>query len=54
VETLDLTGNRISSVQVLQRLSGLKTLKVGGNLLTQEQLDEFRAAMPDCEVITDW
>lgn len=54
VETLDLTGNRVSSLQPLQRLSGLKTLKVGGNLLTQEQLDEFRAAMPDCEVITDW
>lgn len=54
VESLDLTGNRISSIQVLQRLSGLKTLKVGGNLLTQEQLDEFRAALPDCEVITDW
>lgn len=54
VETLDLTANRISSLQPLQRLSGLKLLKVGGNLLTQEQVDEFRAAMPDCEVITDW
>ena len=54
VETLDLTANRISSLQPLLRLSGLKVLKVGGNLLTQDQLDAFRTAMPDCELITDW
>ena len=54
VETLDLTGNRITSIQVLHRLSGLKVLKVGGNPLTQEQLDAFREALPECELITDW
>ena len=54
LEMLDLTGNRIASIQVLHRLSGLKVLKVGGNPLTQEQLDAFRAALPDCELITDW
>ena len=54
LETLNLTGNRITSIQPLQRLSGLKVLKVGGNPLTQEQLDAFRAALPDCELITDW
>ena len=54
LETLNLTGNRITSIQPLQRLSGLKVLKVGGNPLTQEQLDAFRAALPECELITDW
>ena len=54
LETLNLTGNRITSLQPLQRLSGLKVLKVGGNPLTQEQLDAFRAALPECELITDW
>ena len=54
VEVLDLTGNQISSIQVLHRLTGLKTLKVGGNPLTQEQLDAFREALPNCELITAW
>ena len=54
LESLDLTGNRIASIQVLHRLSGLKVVKVGGNPLTQEQLDAFRAALPDCKLITDW
>ena len=36
------------------KTQGSAELKVGGNLLTQEQLDAFRAALPDCELITDW
>lgn len=54
VEYIDLSSNEVSSLQPLLRLKGLKTLKVGGNLLTQEQLDAFREAMPDCELITEW
>ena len=54
LEEIDLSGNKISSLQGLYRLEGLKTLKLGGNPLTQEQLDAFREALPDCEVITAW
>ena len=54
IEVLDLTGNQINSIQILHKLTGLKTLKVGGNPLTQEQLDAFRAALPNCELVTDW
>ena len=54
VEVIDLTSNNISSIQSLQRLKGLRVLKVGGNPLTKEQLDAFREALPDCELITDW
>ena len=53
VETVNLTGNQIKSIQCLQRLPSLKTLYVGGNPLTEEQLAAFREALPDCELITD-
>lgn len=51
LEVLDLTGNRISSVSVLQQLPSLRWLKLSGNPLTQEQVDELQAALPDCEII---
>ena len=54
LEELDLTSNNISNIQPLMRLKNLKTLKIGGNRLTTEQIEAFRAAMPDCEVITEW
>ena len=54
IESIDLTGNRVGSILSLHHLRTLKTLKVGGNPLTQEQLDAFREARPDCELITDW
>lgn len=51
IEELDLSNNRISSLQHLLNLGSLKVLRVAGNPLTQEQLDAFREAMPNVQLI---
>ena len=51
VETLDLRGNNISSVRPLQHMTCLKRLLLTGNPLSEEQLEELRKALPDCEIV---
>ena len=51
LETLDLRSNQISSVYPLKRLTNLKKLDLTGNPLTEEQVEELRRALPDCEIL---
>ena len=51
LETLDLRSNQISSVYPLKRLTNLKKLDLTGNPLTEEQVEELRQALPDCEIL---
>ena len=51
LEFLDVSGNNLSSVSPIKQLSSLKWLKLTGNPLTQEQIDELKTALPDCEII---
>ena len=53
VETLNLSNNMISSELPLMNLKSLKTLYLGGNLLTQEQLINLQTALINCEIIMD-
>ena len=53
LEVLDISGNRLSSVSPIKLLSSLKWLKLSGNPLSAEQVEELRAALPDCEIIFD-
>ena len=51
LESLDLRSNQISSVESLRRLHQLKKLDLSGNPLSIEQIEELRAALPDCEIV---
>ena len=51
IEILDLSGNRINSVQPLMHLSTLQELYLHGNLLTEEQVNELQASLPDCKIV---
>ena len=51
LETLDISGNSISSITAIKQLPNLRRLNVSGNPLSQEQVDELRDALPDCEII---
>lgn len=51
LERLDLSHNRIDSVRPLLRLKTLRYLNIEGNPLTEEQLEQLREALPDCEII---
>ena len=51
LESLDLRSNQISSVESLRRLHQLKKLNLSGNPLSAEQIEELRAALPDCEIV---
>ena len=51
LETLDLRSNQISSLQPLMRMSRLKKLNLNGNPLSEEQINELRLALPDCEIL---
>ena len=51
LETLDLRSNQIYSVVPLQRLTRLKRLVLSGNPLTDEQVEELRRALPDCDIV---
>lgn len=53
VEVLDLSNNSISSELPLLRLGTLKKLYIGGNLLTEEQIENIRFELPGCEVVTE-
>jgi len=53
VEVLDLSNNRISSELPLMNLKNLKTLYLGGNLLTDLQIDTLQNSLLDCEIILD-
>lgn len=53
VEVLDLSNNQISSELPLMNLKTLKTLYLGGNLLTERQIDDLQNALLDCEIILD-
>ena len=51
LETLDLRSNRIVALGPLMRMSQLKKLDLRGNPLEPEQIEELRAALPDCEIL---
>ena len=51
LETLDLRNNQISSLVPLRRLTNLKKLYISGNPLTDEQVEELRRALPDCDIV---
>ena len=53
VEVLDLSNNSISSELPLMNLKTLKTLYLGGNLLTEQQIDNLQNALLECEIILD-
>ena len=51
LEMLDLRSNQIGSVNPLLRMKQLKKLDLSGNPLRQEQIEELRRALPDCEIV---
>lgn len=51
LEILDISGNNISSVIPIKTLGNLRRVNISGNPLSQEQVDDLRAALPDCEII---
>ena len=51
LELLDISGNRLSSVSPIMQISTLKWVKLTGNPLSDEQIAELRAALPDCQII---
>ena len=51
LEILDVSGNRLLSVSPIRLLSKLKWLDLTGNPIDEEQLNELRAALPNCEII---
>lgn len=53
VELLDLSNNSISSELPLMNLKTLKTLYLGGTLLTEQQIDNLQNALLNCEIILD-
>ena len=53
LEVLDLSGNRLTSVSPIKQIPTLTWLKLTGNPLSEEQIEELRAALPDCEIIFD-
>jgi len=50
LEWLDLEGNNISDIGALKGLKNLETLFLSGNPLTQAQINELSAALPNCEI----
>ena len=51
LETLDLRSNEISSLRPLMQMRQLKKLDLRGNPLTEDQVEELRRALPDCEIL---
>lgn len=47
---LNLNDNKINDITPLESLTSLKILSLHGNLLTQEQIDGLRKALPNCEI----
>ena len=50
LESLDLSDNKITDVSALHSLTNLKQLWLGGNNLSDDQIDALRAALPDCYI----
>ena len=50
LKTLNLDGNQISDVRALFNLENLQYLSLGGDSLSQEQINELIAALPDCRI----
>lgn len=53
LETLNLAYNDISSVLNLMNMSGLKSLDLTGNPLTERQIEDLRESIPGCQVVFD-
>ena len=51
LELLDISGNELSSLSPIKLMTSLKWLKLSGNPISEEQVDELRVALPDCEII---
>lgn len=50
LEYLDVSGNNIGSLFPLMGLTSLRQLYLGGNPLTEEQVQELRETLPNCEI----
>jgi len=50
LETLYLNDNLISDITALKELTNLKTLWLDGNPLTQQQINELKEALPNCDI----
>jgi Leucine-rich repeat (LRR) protein len=47
---LALQGNQINDVSALKGLTNLMFLDLDDNPLTEEQVDDLRAALPNCSI----
>jgi hypothetical protein len=47
---IDLESNNITDISPLSKLSNLTYLNLRGNPLTQREVDELQAALPDCSI----
>lgn len=53
LEILKLSNNRIQSVTALLNLKNLKYLDVRGNALTDEQINQLKNTLKNCEILYD-
>ena len=51
LETLDLSDNRIQTAVYFKGMTWLKQLKLSGNPIPEEDIEELRAALPNCTVV---
>ena len=51
IEYLDLSYNQITSLQALQTLTTLRSLRITGNPLSVAEINALCFALPDCQVI---
>ena len=51
LEILNLSDNKITNITDLCGMTWLKTLYIGGNQLTEEQIAELNRCLPNCEII---
>ncbi len=50
ITDLDLSGNNISDVSALKKLTALKKLNLNNNPISEEALKDLQAALPNCKV----
>ena len=53
LQTLDCGDNKISDLKPLHPLTNLEELVYGKNLLNPAEIEKFKKAVPNCEVIYD-
>jgi len=53
LERLDVSGNNIGIVSPFKLMTSLKWLNLSNNPLGESDVEELRAALPDCEIIFD-